>query len=111
MAIIDDVEEPVRGIRPGREIADFVNDDHRGVDVARQGVSELAAPKRGGPIIDQFSGRDKQRIDAVLDRAVGDGHGQVRFPPSRLSPKDETPALGHEVRRQGRAQERQSAVD
>jgi len=106
--IIDDVEEHVRSVSPVREVADFVDHDHGRVDVASQGVGELAAPKRAREIINQFGSRDKQRITAVLDRTIGDRNGQVRFPTARFSAKDQASALRHEVRRERGAQEREA---
>jgi hypothetical protein len=106
--IIDDVEEHIGGVGPIREGADFVDHDHGRVDVASQGVGELAAPKRAREIINQFGSRDKQRVKAVLDRTIGDRHGPVRFPTARFSANDQASALRHEVRRERGAQEGES---
>ena len=50
----------------------------------------------------------KQRLEAVLDRPVGDRHGKVSLPAAGLAKEDEAAALGDEVRRQRRAEQRQA---
>jgi hypothetical protein len=78
------------------------------MDIAVERVGEPTAPKRGREVIDQFRRRDKQRIEAVLDGAVGNGHRQMRFATTRFSAKDHAAPLRDEIRGQRRAQERQT---
>jgi hypothetical protein len=108
MAIVHHVEEHVRGISPVGEIADLVANEDRGMDVASKGIGESAAAKRRGEVVDQLRGGHKQRVEAVLDRAVGDRHGEMRFASTWFPAQDQTPAFGDKVRREGRAQERQA---
>ena len=46
MAIIDDVEEHISRIRAVREIAHFVDDQHAGMEVRRQGYGEAPIAER-----------------------------------------------------------------
>jgi hypothetical protein len=45
VAIVDDMEEHVRGICPVREIADLVDHEHGWVQISCKGSGELAAAK------------------------------------------------------------------
>src|SRR5919106_2201547 len=78
------------------------------MDIAVESVGEPTGPKRGREIIDQFRCRDKQRIEAVLDGAVGKGHRQMRFATTRFPAKDHTATLRDEIRGERRTQERQT---
>ncbi|GAC1455772.1 MAG: hypothetical protein PVSMB1_05340 [Gemmatimonadaceae bacterium] len=101
MAIVDHVEEHVRGVRAVREVAHFVDDQDAGMDVRRQDVSEPAAAKRGREIINEFGGGDKPRVEAILNRPIGDRHGQMCFAAARFPTEDQTATVGHEIRREG----------
>ena len=79
MPLVDDVKEHVGRVGAVREIADFVDDEDRWVRVGRQGLPRAAGAKRGGEIVDQRRRGREERIEAVLNRAVRDGDGQMRF--------------------------------
>ena len=55
-------------------------------------------PAFAAAFVDQRGRRDEPRLEAVLDRAVGDADGDVRLPPPGLAREDEVPALGDELR-------------
>src|SRR5262249_16344109 len=50
-----------------------------------------------GEIFDEFRGGGEQRLEAVLNSAVGDGHRQMGLPSAGLAVQDQRPALGDEV--------------
>jgi hypothetical protein len=61
MALVDDVEEHVGGVGAVGEIADFVDDEDRGMRVDRQGVREFAGAKRAE--------RSSMSVAAVVKKA------------------------------------------
>jgi hypothetical protein len=65
---------------------------------------EPSLAKGRGEIVDQFGGRHEARIEAVLDRAIGDRHREMRLAATGLATQDQTAALGDEVRRECRAE-------
>jgi hypothetical protein len=105
MAIVDDVEEHVRGVRAVGEIAHFVHDQNVGMNIRRQGVGEPPAAKGSREIINEFGGGDKPRVEAILNGPIPDRDGQMRFAAARLPDEDQTATVGHEIRRKGRALE------
>jgi hypothetical protein len=108
MAIVDHVEEHVRGIGSVGEIAYFVNDKQRRVSVGDEGVSETSLAKGGGELVDELSRGDETGIESVLDSAVRDGDGEMGFPATRFSHEDEASSLGDEVRGESGAKEREA---
>ena len=107
MALVDDVEEHVGGVRAVGEIADFVDDQHIGMRVRGERLGEPAGAEAVGQIIDQFRGGDEAGIEAVLDRPIGRRDGEMRFAAPGFSEKDQGAPLGDEIRRQRGAQERE----
>jgi hypothetical protein len=108
MAVIDHMEEHVGRIRPVGEIADFVDDQHARMDIRSQGLREAAAPKGCGEFVNQFGGGHKAGVEAILDRAIGDRHGEVRLAAPGFAAEDDAPALGDKVRCERGAQERET---
>ena len=88
MAIIDDVEEHVRGVGAIREIAHFVDDQHTKMNVGGQRIGEPATAECGGEFIDQFGGSHEARVEAVLDRSIRNRHREMRFPSPGFPTKD-----------------------
>ena len=68
-----------------------------GVDVRRQDVGQPAAAECGREIINEFGGRDKPRVEAILNRPIGDRHGEMGFAAARFPTEDQTATVGHEV--------------
>jgi hypothetical protein len=108
MTVIDDVEEHVGRISPIGEIADFVDDQHARMDIGGQDLRETAATKGRGEFVDQFGGRYKAGVEAILDRAIRDCHGEVRLAAPGFAAEDDASALGDKVRCQRGAQEGES---
>src|SRR6266849_5482245 len=50
-----------------------------------------------GEILDQFRRGGEERLEAVLDGAVPDGHRQMGLPSAGLTVQDQRPSLGDEV--------------
>jgi hypothetical protein len=94
MALVDDVKEHVGRIGPIGEITDLVDDQYRGVRVERERVGELPLPERSGEIVDERGGGGTEGIEAVSDRAVGDGDRQVRLPAAGFARKKERSSVG-----------------
>ena len=82
VAVVDDVEEHVGGVRAIGEVADLIDHEHAGMDVRGEDLGEGPTTKRGREIVDEFGGRDEARVRAMEDGAVGNGNGQVSRPDS-----------------------------
>src|SRR5262249_61778965 len=95
--IVDDVIEHVRSVRSVRQISYFVHDQDVWVCVALQGVVETTMPTRVREILDQLGGRREARLEAELNRAIPDGHGEMRLTAPGLTQKDQRPSLGDEL--------------
>jgi hypothetical protein len=111
MAIVDDVEEHVRGVGTVGEVADFVDHEQRRVSVCNEGVSETSLPKGSGELVDELGSGDEERIESVLDGAVSDGDGEMCFPAAGFSHEDQTPSLGNEVRERAEPSRDNRTVD
>src|SRR6266542_5242065 len=107
MPIIDDVKQHVGGVRAAREVPDFIDDQDRRMRVGRERGGKASGAERRREIIDQFGCRHKQCIEPVLDRAVRDGDGEMRFPPTWFTVEDHTVTFRREVRGQRGAEERE----
>jgi hypothetical protein len=53
-----------------------------------------------GQILDEFGGGGAKGLEAILDGAIANGHGEMSFAAARLAVKDQGAALGNEVRSQ-----------
>jgi hypothetical protein len=105
MPIVDDVKEHVGCVRAAGEVSDLIDDQDRGMRVRGERRGKASGAKGRRQIIDQFRGRHKERIKAVLNRAVREGDRQMRFPPTGLAIQDQTVAFRREVGRQRGAEE------
>lgn len=89
MTVVDDVKQHIRRVGPVGEIAHFIDDQHRGVGVRLQRRCELTRAEGRGEIIDHRGRRDEDGIEAILDGAMRNRDGEVRFPrpgfPVRIS--------------------------
>jgi hypothetical protein len=70
VAVVDDVEEDVSGVRAIAEIADLVDDEHVGMRVGRQRVPEAAPAGGQRELGDERRRRGERGIEAILNRAV-----------------------------------------
>jgi hypothetical protein len=105
--VVDDVVQHVGGVGAVGEVADFVDDEQVGVHVAIERIGEPPVAEGSGEIVDQLGCGHEERVEAVLDRAVGDGDGEVGLPATGPAGEDEAPAIGDEVGRQRRAEQRE----
>ena len=108
MTLIDHVKEHVGGVGAIGEIADFVDDKDNRVRVRRQRVRQLARPERGREVVDQRRSGREEGIEAVLNRAVGDGDRQMRLPAARFARQNERSAFRDEIGTERRAQHLQA---
>src|SRR6266571_9259384 len=76
--------------------------------VARQRLAELAVAGGRGEVLDQRRRRGEERVEAVLDGAVGDRDRQVRLARTARPAEDERVALRDELRAEGTAEEREA---
>jgi hypothetical protein len=105
---VDDVEEHVRGVGAIGEVADFVDYQHVRMREAPKHLGEAPLAEGRGELVDQLGGGDEERLEAVLDRPVGDGHRKMGLAAAGFAEENEASALGHEVRRERRAKQRQA---
>ena len=87
MALVDDVEEHVGGVGAVGEIADFVDDQDGRMRVGRAAPA-ASSPARNAAERSSMSvgGGREEGVEAVLNRAVGDGDGQMRLSRGRVCP-------------------------
>jgi hypothetical protein len=107
VALVHDVEEQVGGVVTARQVADLIDDEDVGTHVLGERFPEPTVPARHREVLDERGGGDAARVESVLDRAVGDGHGEMRLPAARLAGEDEAATAGDEVRGEERPDERQ----
>ena len=69
-----------------------------GMRVRRERGGKASGAKGRRQIINQFRGCDKERIEAILNRAIRDGDREMRFAPTGFAAEDQTVALRREVR-------------
>ena len=98
MAIIDDVKEHVGRVGTVGEIADLVDDQHGRVRVGGEDLGEASLAEGRRELINEFGSGDEAGIEAMLDRAVREGNGEMRFATPWLAGQNHTAAFGHEIR-------------
>lgn len=106
--IVDDVEEHVGGVGPVREVAHFVDDEDARLDVRSERLGELPSTKRGREIVDEFRGRHEARVEAILNRAVGDRDREMGLAAARFPTQDHAPAFGHKLGRERGPEQREA---
>ena len=79
-ALVDDMEEHIGRIGSIAEVAHLVNDQDVRMGVSRQGVAEAALARGRREVINERRRRGEARLETILDRAVGNGDGEVRLP-------------------------------
>src|SRR2546421_1866320 len=79
------MEEHVGSIWPVGQIADFVDHQHVRVRVGCQRLLEMSPLAGVGEILDQFRRGGEERLEAVLDGAVPDGHRQMSLSSAGLT--------------------------
>src|SRR5262249_7470166 len=91
------MEEHVGGVWPVGQVTDLIDHQYMGVRVGYQRLLKVSPLAGIGEIFDEFRGGGEQRLKAVLNSAVGDGHRQMGLPSAGLAVQDQRPALGDEV--------------
>ena len=81
----------------------LIDDEQARVGVRGECLGEAALPEGRGEIVDQLCGGDEVGVEAILDGAIGDRHGEMRFAAPGFPVEDQRAALGDEVGREGRA--------
>ena len=105
MAVVDDVEEHVRGVGAVGEVADLVDHEEARVGVGGQGLGQAPLAEGGGQIVDELGGSREVRVETVLDGSVGDRHRKVGFAAAGFAVEDQAVSLRDEARREGRAEQ------
>ncbi len=59
VAVVDDMEEHVRGVGAVGEIAYFIDDEQARMGVGGERVSEATRAESGGEVVDEFRGSDE----------------------------------------------------
>ena len=91
------MEEHVGSVWPVGQIAHLVDHQHVRVRVGCQRLLEMSSLASVGEILDQFRRGGEERLEAVLDGAVPDGHRQMGLSPAGLTVQDQRPSIGDEV--------------
>jgi hypothetical protein len=75
------------------------------ISVARERCGKLPLAERSREIVDELGRGDEERIEAVLDGAIGNGDRKMCLAAARFAVQDQTTSLGDEVGREGGAQQ------
>jgi hypothetical protein len=108
VALVDDVEEDVRGIVAVGQVADLVDDEDVRFDVGRERLAQAPLTTCRGQVVDERRRGGEERLEAVLQRAVGDCDRQVRLAAPGFALEDDRVSLGHEVGAEQRADRREA---
>ena len=96
VAFVDDTIEHVGGVIDVGEIAEFIGDEHVGLDIGLESFGD--GSEAGG--VREFADEDvslrEPSIEPVLDSAVRDGDGEMGLAGACGSGKDDVAALGEE---------------
>jgi hypothetical protein len=102
---IDNLVKEVGGLRGVGDVADFINDESRGMGVVGEDFTEAALVAGPAEMVEEVGEGDESGFAAVLDGAVGDGHGQVGFARAGRAGEDEVAAFEEEFGAEVRAKE------
>src|SRR6267154_3138484 len=91
------MEEHVGGVRPRGQISDLIDYQNVRVGIGRERLLEVSSLASIGKLLDEFRRGGEERLEAVLDGSVPDGHRQMSLPPTGLTVQDQRPSLGDEV--------------
>lgn len=100
VALVDDVVEDIGGVVAEREVADLVDDEDTGSDVALEDLLKVAAVGGDAELLDERGSCCEQRFCAVEDGLVGDGNREVGFAPPGPSLQDQVLAARREFGRE-----------
>src|SRR5712691_3383439 len=91
------MEEHVGGVRPVGQISDLIDHQNVRVSIGRERLLEVSSLASIGEILDEFRRGGEERLEAVLDGSVPDGHRQMGLSSAGLAVQDQRPSLGDEV--------------
>jgi hypothetical protein len=91
------MEEHVGSVRPVGQISDLIDHQNVRVGIGRERLLEVSSLASIGEILDQFRRGGEERLEAVLDGSVPDGHRQMGLPSAGLAVQNQRPSLGDEV--------------
>ena len=95
--VVHDMKKDVGGVLPIGQVADLVDDQHVRVRVGGQRLLELSLGAGVGETLDQFCSRGAERLEAVLDSPIADGHRQVGLAAAGLAVQDERTSFADKV--------------
>jgi hypothetical protein len=79
MALGHDVVEDVRCVGAIGQVPDLIDDQDVRCDVREERISEVTFARGDREVLDELGRGHEERVEAVLDRAVADGHCDVRL--------------------------------
>jgi hypothetical protein len=91
------MEEHVGSVRPVGQISDLIDHQNVRVGIGRERLLEVSSLASIGEILDQFRRGGEERLEAVLDGSVPDGHRQMGLSSTGLTVQNQRPSLGDEV--------------
>jgi len=94
VTLVDDVVEDVGRVRGAGEVAELVDDEDVGLDVAGEGFPESRLVARPREVVDECGGGREASVEAVLDGLVGDRDGEVGLAATRLADEDQVKCTG-----------------
>jgi hypothetical protein len=97
VASVDDVVEDVGCAVSEGKISDFIDDKNGRRDEALDGVLHASVLCGAAEFLDELCGGDKEGVEAVEDRFVSDGDGEMGLTPAGLALEDEAGAGGDEL--------------
>ena len=89
IAIIYHMEQNIGGVGAIAEVSDFVNHDDVRTSVGGQRLLQKAFGAGVGQILDKFGGGGAKGVEAILDRAIANGHGEMSFAAALLAVEDQ----------------------
>lgn len=96
VSLVDDLEEDVGGVSRVAEVPEFVDDEHVGLDVVCERLSQATAFRCVGEVVDDVARFIEERRAAVLNGLVGNGDREMCFSEAGLSGEDECPPFADE---------------
>jgi len=100
IAIIHHMEQNIGGFGAIAEIPDFIDHDDVRTSVGGQRLVQKAFGAGVRQILDELGGGGTKSLEAILDGAIANGHGEMSFTAALLAVEDQGAALGDEVRSQ-----------
>jgi len=100
VTLVDNVEQDVGRVIAVGQVADLIDEEHVRLEVVGKRLAQPPLLGRRREVLDELGAVHEQRLEAVLERAIGDGDAEMGLAATRLALKDHRVPLGHEVGRQ-----------